>query len=109
MPRDTRNQGEPMEQCGCHTITLITSRGSAISDKNTMVNFCPLHAAAGAMRDALKPIEAEIQEEAGNLSDPSWNEDFTFEIMLTVRECRAIRAALALVPDKGATPCSPCE
>ena len=53
------------------------------------------------MREALKPVVAEINNRWADVHDESWNADYHCEFSITVAECRLITAALG---EQGQTP-----
>ena len=54
----------------------------------------------GQLVAALRPIWSEIQDKVVDCTHESWVETAHCEITLTIAECRAIRAALALTETK---------
>ncbi len=74
---------------------IETASGQHVTDYVTTKQQADLIAAAPDLLEACKPVIREAKERADYMHD-SWNEDAHVELTLTIKEIRAIHAAIAL-------------
>ncbi len=50
-----------MSECGCKIVGAVVTQGAAILEEGVRIEYCPLHASAQKLRDALEAAEPLVR------------------------------------------------